>query len=92
MSWDEFTACAGEDGQILYEAGEDAIREFAELWDSLPEVVQTMLKKAAEWGGPILGRVLARVGLSGAAAIAAAAAGIGLGALIAIIADCYDKL
>ncbi|HEX6351918.1 hypothetical protein [Actinophytocola sp.] len=92
MSWDEFTACAGEDGQILYEAGEDAIKEFAELWDSLPEVVQNMLKKAAEWGGSFLARALARAGLAAAEAIAAAAVGVGLGTLVAIIADCYDKL
>jgi hypothetical protein len=92
MSWDEFTACAGEDGQILYEAGEDAVKEFAELWNSLPEAVQNMLKRAAEFGGGLLARALARVGLAAAEAIGAVAAGIGLGALIAIIADCYDKL
>lgn len=92
MSWDEFTACAGEDGQILYEAGEDAVTQFKEVWDSLPETVQKMVIRAAEWGGALLVRALAAAGVAAAEAIAAAAAGIGLGALIAIIYDCYDKL
>lgn len=92
MSWDEFTACAGEDGQILYDAGEDAVKQFKDIWDALPEAVQKMIIRAAEWGGALLTRALAAAGVAAAEAIAAAAAGVGLGTLIAIIYDCYDKL
>ncbi|TDV40388.1 hypothetical protein [Actinophytocola oryzae] len=92
MSWDDFTACAGQDGQILYEAGEDAVTQFKEIWDNLPDTIKNMIIAAAEWGGALLTRALAAAGVAAAEAIAAAAAGAGLGTLIAIIYDCYDKL
>jgi hypothetical protein len=71
MSWDDFTACAGRDGEILVQIGEDA---------------------AARWGGVYLEAALAAVGIAAAEAIAAVAAGAGLGVIMAVIMDCYDHL
>ena len=92
MSWDDFTACAGRDGEILADVGEDAIKEIAGLWQSLPPDIKGMLIAAARWGGVYLEAALAAVGIAAAEAIAAAAAGAGLGAIMAVIVDCYDKL
>lgn len=92
MSWDEFTACAGRDGEILYELGEDAVKEMADLWESIPESVQKMLIRAAEWSAAYLARALAAAGVAAAEAIAAVAAGAGLGVMMAVIVDCYDRL
>lgn len=92
MSWDEFTACAGRDGEILADAGEDAIKEIAQLWRALPQDIKAMLIAAARWGGTYLEAALAAAGVAAAEVIAAAAAGAGLGAIMAVIVDCYDKL
>jgi hypothetical protein len=92
MSWDEFTACASADGVILAEAGEDAIKQLVELWESQPWYIQALLTKAAEYGGPLLQEALAAAGIVASEAIAAVAAGVGLGALIAVVADCYETL
>ena len=40
MSWDDFTACAGRDGEILVEIGEDGVKEIAGLWRMLPQDVK----------------------------------------------------
>lgn len=92
MSWDEFSACAREDGVILQEAGEDAIKSLTELWESQPWYIKAALQKAAEYGGTLLEEALAAAGVLASEAIAAAAAGVGLGTMVAVIADCYDKL
>jgi len=92
MSWDEFTACAAEDGVILAEAGEDAIKEIAEWWEDLSWPIKALLTKAAEYGGRYLQAALVAAGLAASEVIAAAAAGASLGAIMAVIADCYDKL
>jgi hypothetical protein len=92
MSWDEFAACAQEDGVILAEAGADAIKEIADWWEDLSWPVKAMLTKAAEWGGEYLLAALTAAGLAASEVIAAAAAGASLGAIMAVIADCYDKL
>lgn len=92
MSWDDFTACAGRDGEILAEIGEDGVKEIAGLWRSLPQDVKAMLIAAARWGGVYLEAALAAVGIAAAEAIAAVAAGAGLGVIMAVIMDCYDQL
>lgn len=92
MSWDDFTACAGRDGEILAEIGEDGVREIGGLWRSLPQDVKAMLIAAARWGGTYLEAALAAVGIAAAEAIAAVAAGAGLGVIMAVIVDCYDQL
>jgi hypothetical protein len=92
MSWDEFTACAGRDGELLVNVGEDAVKEIGGLWKTLPADVKGMLIAAARWGGVYLEAALAAVGIAAGEAIAAAAAGVGLGALMAVIVDCYDRL
>jgi hypothetical protein len=92
MSWDEFTACASADGVVLQEAGEDAIKQLTDLWESQPWYIKAALSKAAEYGGGLLEEALAAAGILASEAIAAAAAGVGLGAMVAVIADCYDKL
>jgi hypothetical protein len=92
MSWDDFTACAGRDGEILVEIGEDGVKEIAGLWKTLPQDVKAMLIAAARWGGVYLEAALAAVGIVAAEAIAAVAAGAGLGVIMAVIMDCYDHL
>jgi hypothetical protein len=92
MSWDEFTACASADGVILADASEDAIKQLTDLWDSQPWYIKAALEKAAEYGGSLLADALAAAGLLASEAIAAAAAGVGIGAMVAVVADCYDKL
>lgn len=92
MSWDEFTACASADGVIIADAGEDAIKQLTDLWESQPWYIQEALKKAAEYGGSLLEEALAAAGILASEAIAAAAVGVGLGTMVAVIADCYDKL
>lgn len=73
MSWDDFTACAGRDGEILVEIGEDGVKEIAGLWKMLPQDVKAMLIAAARWGGVYLEAALAAVGIAAAEAIAAVA-------------------
>jgi hypothetical protein len=92
MSWDEFTACASQDGVILADAGEDAVKQLTELWERQPWYIQAALSKAAEYGGTLLEEALVAAGIAASEAIAAAAAGVGLGAMIAVVSDCYDKL
>lgn len=92
MAWDDFTACAGRDGEILADLGEDAVKEIGQLWKSLPQDVKAMLIAAARWGAGYLEVALAAVGIAAAEAIAAVAAGAGLGVIMAVIVDCYDKL
>jgi len=92
MSWDDFTTCAGRDGEILADLGEDAVREIGTLWRSLPQEVKGALIAAARWGATYLEVALAAVGIAAAEAIAAVAAGAGLGVMMAVIVDCYDEL
>jgi hypothetical protein len=92
MSWDDFTACAGRDGEILAQIGEDGVKEIAGLWKMLPQDVKAMLIAAARWGGVYLEAARAAVGVAAAEAIAAVAAGAGLGVIMAVIMDCYDHL
>jgi hypothetical protein len=92
MSWDEFTACAGRDGELLVDVGEDGIKEIAGLWRALPQDIKGMLIAASRWGATYLEAALAAVGIAAAEAIAAAAAGAGLGVVMAVIVDCYDEL
>lgn len=92
MSWDEFTTCAGRDGEILADLGEDAVKEIGQLWKALPQDVKGMLITAASWGATYLEAALAAVGIVAAEAIAAVAAGAGLGVIMAVIVDCYDEL
>ncbi len=92
MSWDDFTACAGRDGEILKEIGEDGVKEIAGLWRSLPQDIKGMLIAASRWGAVYLEAALAAVGIAAAEAIAAVAAGAGLGVIMAVIVDCYDEL
>ncbi|MGB3445025.1 MAG: hypothetical protein WBA97_40335 [Actinophytocola sp.] len=92
MSWDDFTTCAGRDGEILAEIGEDGVKEIAGLWRALPQDVKAMLIASARWGGVYLEAALAAVGIAAAEAIAAVAAGAGLGVIMAVIMDCYDQL
>ncbi len=92
MSWDEFTACAGQDGQILAELGEDTVKQLAEKWDSLSDTAKAALGVAARWGGEWLAGALAAIGIALSDAAIAALAGASLGAVMAVVADCYDKL
>ncbi len=92
MAWDEFTACAGRDGEILADLGEDAVKEIGGLWRSLPQDIKGMLIAASRWGATYLEAALAAVGIAAAEAIAAVAAGAGLGVVMAVIVDCYDEL
>lgn len=89
MAWDEFTACAGEHGQIFYEIGEEAVKQLKELWDSLSDFTKTLIKKAVDKAGPA---VLIALGISEGEAAAIVGAGLGLGAIITIMYDCYDKI
>lgn len=92
MAWDDFTACAGRDGEILMEIGEDGVKEIAGLWKMLPQDVKAMLIAASRWGATYLEAALAAVGIAAAEVIAAVAAGAGLGVIMAVIIDCYDHL
>ena len=47
MSWDDFTACAGRDGEILAEVGRGRGQGDRWLWQSLPQDVKGMLIAAA---------------------------------------------
>ena len=88
MAWDDFTACAGDHGQIFYELGEDAVKQLKEVWDSLSDFTKMLIEKAVKKAGPV---VLVALGISEAEAAAIVASGLGLGALITIMYDCYDK-
>jgi hypothetical protein len=92
MSWDEFTACAGRDAEILAEVGEDTIKELARKWDELSDTAKAALGVAARWGGRWLASALAAVGIAVSEGVAAVLAGASLGAVMAIVVDCYDKL
>jgi hypothetical protein len=92
MAWDDFTACAGRDGEILADLGEDAVKEIGQLWKSLPPDIKAALGVAARFGARYLAAALAAVGIAASEAIAAVAAGAGLGVIMAVIVDCYDKL
>jgi hypothetical protein len=92
MSWDDFTACAGQDGEILADLGEDAVKEIGGLWRSLPQDVKGMLIAASRWGAGYLEAALAAAGVAAAEAVAVVAAGAGLGVVMAVVVDCYDEL
>lgn len=92
MSWDEFAACAGRDGEILAELGEDTVKELAQKWDSLSDTAKAALGVAARWGGQWLASALAAIGIAASEAAAVVLAGVSLGAVMAVIVDCYDKL
>ncbi|HWM02878.1 MAG TPA: hypothetical protein VNP92_11135 [Actinophytocola sp.] len=92
MSWEDFTTCAGNDGQILADLGEDAVKEMAEFWNSRSDTMKAILTAAARWGGQRLAAMLAAAGIAAAEAVGAVAAGAGLGVLMAVIVDCYDQL
>lgn len=92
MSWDEFTACAGQDGQILAELGEDTVKQLADKWESLSDTAKAALGVAAKWGGEWLSAALAAIGIALSDAALAVLAGASLGAIMAVIVDCYDKL
>jgi hypothetical protein len=92
MAWDDFVACASQDGDILAELGEDTVRQLADKWDSLSDTAKAALGVAARWGGEWLAGALAAIGLVLSDAAIAVLAGASLGAVMAVIADCYDKL
>jgi len=92
MSWDEFAACAGQDGDILAQLGEDTVKDLAQKWDNLSDTAKAALGVAARWGGEWLVGALAAIGIAISDAAAVVLAGASLGAVMAVIMDCYDKL
>jgi hypothetical protein len=92
MSWDDFTACAGNDGQILLDLGEDTVRQLEEFWEARSPTMRAILVAAAGYGGRYLTAAPAAAGIAAADAIAMVAGSVGLGAMMAVIYDCYDRL
>jgi hypothetical protein len=92
MSWDDFTACAGNDGQILLELGEDTVRQLEEFWEARSPMVKAILIAAGRYGGEYLAKALTAAGIAAADAVAVVAGGVGLGVMMAVIYDCYDRL
>jgi hypothetical protein len=54
--------------------------------------MRAILVAAAGCGGRYLTAALAAAGIAAADAVAVVAGGIGLGAMMAVIYDCYDRL
>ena len=90
MSAEEFVTCMEQQGVQISQDLADLAKQVYDGYAALPAWAQAALAATAEYGGTALAEALAALGVAAGEAIAAVIVGVGIGAFMGAVYNCYS--